>query len=81
MHKLYAFTFGKLKRMLSSFTHLVINLPVHLVAVGQQPGLQLPHFPLDFPSNSLTLGPSVSLAHDKEFQLLQDTHSTKVRGN
>ena len=46
-------------------SHLVINVSVHLIAVGQQLGLQLVHLLLDFPSMSLTLGPDVCLAHDK----------------
>lgn len=67
--------------MLLSLIHLVINLPVHLVAAGQPLCLQLLRLPLDPPSASSSLGPGVCLAHDNELQLLQDTHITKMGGN
>lgn len=38
-------------------SHVVIYLLAHLLGVGQQPGLQLPHLPQDLPSASQILRP------------------------
>lgn len=54
----------------------------HLHGVTQWLGLPVPHVPLHFLLASFTSGPDVCAnLHDKGTQLLQDTHTNKVRGN
>lgn len=68
MHQPCAFASERLGKLLLPLTYLVINLPGHRFAVGQQLCLQLLHLPLILfqlpPSTSPTLGSGVCLAHD-----------------